>query len=118
MTGLSRSMFVWGWRPVGDRGDGGNGRVAGRQGSPVRDAGEIRPLAHGAVELLDRADFDALGEAAAARNRWQFMLTIGLLPIPNGTGSRSTRSPSSSSPWETPRLCRGGPQGLTVPGMK
>ena len=39
------------------------------------------------VHLLDRADFDALAEAAAARNRWEFMLTIGLLPIPNGTGS-------------------------------
>ncbi len=39
------------------------------------------------VHLLDRADFDALAEAAAARNRWEFMLTIALLPIPNGTGS-------------------------------
>ena len=39
------------------------------------------------VHLLDRADFDALAEAAAVRNRWEFMLTIGLLPIPNGTGS-------------------------------
>jgi len=39
------------------------------------------------VHLLDRADFDALAEAAAARNRWEFMLTIGLLPIPHGTGS-------------------------------
>ena len=39
------------------------------------------------VHLLDRADFDALAEAAVVRNRWEFMLTIGLLPIPNGTGS-------------------------------
>ena len=39
------------------------------------------------VHLLDRADFDALSEAAAARNRWEFMLTIAPLPIPNGTGS-------------------------------
>ena len=39
------------------------------------------------VHLLDRADFDALAEMAAAHNRWEFMLTIGLLPIPNGTGS-------------------------------
>jgi len=39
------------------------------------------------VHLLDRADFDALAEMAASRNRWEFMLTIGLLPIPNGTGS-------------------------------
>ncbi len=39
------------------------------------------------VHLLDRADFDALAELAATQNRWEFMLTIGLLPIPNGTGS-------------------------------
>ena len=39
------------------------------------------------VDLLDRADFDALAEVAAAQNRWEFMLTIALLPIPNGTGS-------------------------------
>jgi kynurenine formamidase len=39
------------------------------------------------IHLLDRADFDALSEAAAARNRWEFMLTIAPLPIPNGTGS-------------------------------
>jgi kynurenine formamidase len=39
------------------------------------------------IHLLDRADFDAVGEAAAARNRWEFMLTIAPLPIPRGTGS-------------------------------
>ena len=39
------------------------------------------------IDILDRADFDALGEAAAARNRWEFMLTIAPLPIQHGTGS-------------------------------
>lgn len=39
------------------------------------------------VHLLDRADFDALGETAAARKRWEFMLTVAPLPIPRGTGS-------------------------------
>ena len=39
------------------------------------------------IQLLDRADFQALSEAAAERNRWEFMLTIAPLPIPNGTGS-------------------------------
>ena len=39
------------------------------------------------VHLLDRADFDALAEAAATRRRWEFMLTMAPLPIPNGTGS-------------------------------
>ena len=39
------------------------------------------------IHLIDRADFDALSEAAAARNRWEFMLTVAPLPIPRGTGS-------------------------------
>src|SRR5437773_7035225 len=39
------------------------------------------------IHLLDRADFDAVSEAAAARNRWEFMLTIAPLRIPRGTGS-------------------------------
>jgi kynurenine formamidase len=39
------------------------------------------------IDILDRADFDALSTAAAARNRWEYMLTIAPLPIPHGTGS-------------------------------
>ena len=39
------------------------------------------------VHLIDRADFDAVAEAAASRNRWEFMLTVAPLPIPKGTGS-------------------------------
>lgn len=39
------------------------------------------------VHLLDRADFDDLAAAAAERNRWEFMLTVAPLPIPNGTAS-------------------------------
>ena len=39
------------------------------------------------VHILDRADLEAVSEAAAARKRWEFMLTVAPLPIPNGTGS-------------------------------
>ena len=39
------------------------------------------------IHHLDRADFEALSAAAAARNRWEFMLTMAPLPIPKGTGS-------------------------------
>lgn len=39
------------------------------------------------VHILDRADLEALSEAAASRKRWEFMLTVAPLPIPNGTGS-------------------------------
>ena len=39
------------------------------------------------IMLIDRADLDALSEAAAARNRWEFMFSVAPLPIPYGTGS-------------------------------
>jgi kynurenine formamidase len=39
------------------------------------------------VMLIDRADLEALSEAAASRNRWEFMLSVAPLPIPHGTGS-------------------------------
>lgn len=39
------------------------------------------------IHLIDRADFEAVSEAAARRNRWEFMLTVAPLPIPRGTGS-------------------------------
>ena len=39
------------------------------------------------VHLIDRANLDELAEMAAEQNRWEFMLTISPLPIPNGTGS-------------------------------
>ena len=39
------------------------------------------------IHLLDRADLDALSEVAAAQGRWEFMLTLAPMPIPNGTGS-------------------------------
>ncbi len=39
------------------------------------------------VHILDRADLEAVSEVAATRKRWEFMLTVAPLPIPNGTGS-------------------------------
>jgi kynurenine formamidase len=39
------------------------------------------------VHLLDNCDLEALGAAAAARRRWEFLLTIAPLAIPGGTGS-------------------------------
>ena len=44
-------------------------------------------LSHLGIMLIDRSDLDALAEAAAARNRWEVMLSVAPLPIPNGTGS-------------------------------
>jgi kynurenine formamidase len=39
------------------------------------------------MPLLDNADFDALGEACAGANRWEFLLTIAPLVVLGGTGS-------------------------------
>ncbi|MEP7304140.1 MAG: cyclase family protein [Acidobacteriota bacterium] len=39
------------------------------------------------VHLIDNCDLEALSEAAAARKRWEFLLTAAPLPIPGGTGS-------------------------------
>jgi kynurenine formamidase len=39
------------------------------------------------VHLFDNLDLEALGDAAASRNRWEFLLTAAPLPIRGGTGS-------------------------------
>ncbi len=39
------------------------------------------------IMLVDRADLDAAAEAAAARKRWEFMITVAPLRIPNGKAS-------------------------------
>ncbi len=39
------------------------------------------------VPLFDNCDLEALAEAAAARNRWEFMFTAAPLPMRGGTGS-------------------------------
>jgi kynurenine formamidase len=39
------------------------------------------------VHLFDNCDLEALADAAAAKKRWDFLLTAAPLPIPGGTGS-------------------------------
>jgi kynurenine formamidase len=39
------------------------------------------------IHLFDNLDLEALGDAAAARGRWEFLLTAAPLPIRGGTGS-------------------------------
>jgi kynurenine formamidase len=39
------------------------------------------------IHLLDNCDLEALSEAAAERNRWDFMLTMAPIPVVGGTGS-------------------------------
>ena len=37
--------------------------------------------------MFDNCDLEALGDAAAERNRWEFLLMAAPLPIEGGTGS-------------------------------
>jgi kynurenine formamidase len=39
------------------------------------------------IHVLDRADLEALSEATASRNRWEFMLSVNPLALTNATGS-------------------------------
>ena len=39
------------------------------------------------MPMLDNCDLEPLSEAAAARRRWEFLLTAAPIPVPGGTGS-------------------------------
>jgi hypothetical protein len=59
------------------------------------------------MNLFDDCDLDAPADAAAARKRWEFLLTAAPLPMPRGTDSPSIQLRSSdvivrrrrSLPW-------------------
>jgi kynurenine formamidase len=55
--------------------------------SELRGAVHDFSLVYLGVHLFDNCDLEALGNAAAARNRWEFLLTAAPLPIRGGTGS-------------------------------
>src|SRR6516164_6008900 len=55
--------------------------------SPLRGAVHDFALLYLGVHLFDNCDLEALADAAAARNRWEFLLTAAPLPIVGGTGS-------------------------------
>jgi kynurenine formamidase len=44
-------------------------------------------LVHLGMLIFDNVDLEALAEAAQARKRWEFLLTVAPLPIRGGTGS-------------------------------
>ena len=58
-------------------------------GTPGAPRGAVHDFAlvYLGVHLFDNCDLEALAEAAAARNRWEFLLTAAPLPILGGTGS-------------------------------
>jgi kynurenine formamidase len=55
--------------------------------SNLRGAVHDFALVYLGVHLLDNCDLEALADAAAARKRWEFLLTGAPLPIRGGTGS-------------------------------
>ena len=55
--------------------------------SSVTAAAHDFSLIYLGVHLIDNADLEALAEACAARNRWEFLLTMAPIPYPGGTGS-------------------------------
>jgi kynurenine formamidase len=57
--------------------------------SPANLRGAVHDFAllYLGVHLFDNCDLEAVADAAAARNRWDFLLTAAPLPIRGGTGS-------------------------------
>jgi kynurenine formamidase len=55
--------------------------------APLRGAIHDFALLYLGVHLFDNCDLEALADAAAARKRWEFLLTAAPLAIPGGTGS-------------------------------
>jgi kynurenine formamidase len=55
--------------------------------SPIVAAAHDFPLIYLGMHLLDNCDLEALADAAAARKRWEFLLTMAPIPIVGGTGS-------------------------------
>jgi kynurenine formamidase len=55
--------------------------------SNLRGAVHDFALLYMGVHLFDNCDLEALADAAAARKRWEFLLTAAPLPIRGGTGS-------------------------------
>jgi len=57
--------------------------------SPSSIVGAVHDFAlvHLGIHLIDNCDLEALSEAAAARRRWDFLLTMAPIPIVGGTGS-------------------------------
>jgi kynurenine formamidase len=55
--------------------------------SYLRGAAHDFALLYLGIHLFDNCDLEALADAAAARKRWEFLLTAAPLAIPGGTGS-------------------------------
>ena len=83
-AGLDPSTIPWlRQRDVALLGGDGAQEVA-----PAKNAGSVHSMMmYLGLHLFDNCDLDALAAAAAARNRWEFMLMASPLAVRGGTGS-------------------------------
>jgi kynurenine formamidase len=64
------------------------GGDAAQEVAPAKNAGSVHAIMmYLGLHLFDNCDLDALAAAAAARNRWEFMLMASPLAVRGGTGS-------------------------------
>jgi kynurenine formamidase len=87
-AGFHASVLPW----IKARGVAIVGSDAATDVMPSRVAGVAQPvhtmlLAGFGTNIFDNMDLEALAEAAATENRWEFMLTAGPIPVDGGTGS-------------------------------
>jgi kynurenine formamidase len=55
--------------------------------SAITAAAHDFSLVYLGIHLIDNCDLEALSEAAAARKRWDFLMTLAPIPVVGGTGS-------------------------------
>jgi kynurenine formamidase len=89
-AGLDASVIPW----LKQRGVALLGSEAAQDVAPQPAGSEIGPLPlHDfalimlGIHLFDNTNLEAVGETAAARKRWDFLLTAAPLPVRGGTGS-------------------------------
>jgi kynurenine formamidase len=87
-AGFHASVLPW----IKTRGVAIVGSDAATDVMPSRVEGVAQPvhtmlLAGFGTNIFDNMDLEALAEAAATENRWEFMLTAGPIPVDGGTGS-------------------------------
>jgi kynurenine formamidase len=84
-AGLDASDLRWG--PLRDVALMGSDHPQGVNPADIPNAVHDFSMVALGIHLIDDCDLEALAEAAAARHRWEFLLTVAPLPIRGGTGS-------------------------------
>src|SRR5262245_202596 len=87
-AGFHASVLPW----IKTRGVAIVGSDAATDVMPSHVQGVVQPvhtmlLAGFGTNIFDNMDLEALAEAAATENRWEFLLTAGPIPVDGGTGS-------------------------------